>query len=60
MDERRGKGKRGGVRVIYYWWLKGAQFWLFTIYAKGDVSDLTESQRNALAGMLKSEIKARN
>jgi len=19
-DERRGKGKRGGLRVIYYWW----------------------------------------
>ena len=20
-DERRGKGKRGGLRVIYYWWM---------------------------------------
>jgi hypothetical protein len=25
-DERRGKGKRGGLRVIYYWWDTGAQF----------------------------------
>lgn len=22
------KGKRGGIRVIYHWWLEGAQFWL--------------------------------
>jgi hypothetical protein len=21
-DERRGKGKRGGLRVIYYWWMR--------------------------------------
>ena len=33
-DERRGKGKRGGLRVIYYWWDAGSQFWLFTIYDK--------------------------
>ena len=25
-DPRRGKGKRGGFRVIYYWWLGGGQF----------------------------------
>lgn len=30
-DPRRGKGKRGGLRVIYYWWLGGEQFWLFTV-----------------------------
>lgn len=23
-DARRGKGKRGGLRVIYYWWEPGA------------------------------------
>lgn len=25
-DARRGKGKRGGLRVIYYWWEQGRQF----------------------------------
>ena len=25
-DKRRGKGKRGGLRVIYYWWDNGSQF----------------------------------
>jgi len=24
-DARRGKGKRGGLRVIYYWWKDGMQ-----------------------------------
>ncbi len=31
-DEKRGKGKRGGLRVIYYWWEAGKQVWLFTVY----------------------------
>ena len=33
-DARRGKGQRGGLRVIYYWWDGGLQFWLFTLYDK--------------------------
>ncbi len=33
-DKRRGKGKRGGLRIIYYWWREGMQFWLFTVYGK--------------------------
>ena len=28
-DERRGKGKRGGLRVIYYWWDGESQFLVF-------------------------------
>jgi hypothetical protein len=30
-DNRRGKGKRSGLRVIYYWWVAEDQFLLFTI-----------------------------
>lgn len=33
-DSRRGKGKRSGLRVIYYWWGGGSQYWLFTLYDK--------------------------
>ena len=40
-DQRRGKGKRGGLRVIYYWWEPGPQFWLFTLFDKDEASDLT-------------------
>lgn len=52
-DSSRGKGKRGGLRVIYYWWLKGAEFLLFTVYDKGEMDDLTPDQRKKLAEFLK-------
>ena len=58
-DERRGKGKRGGLRVIYYWWDAGSQFWLFTLYDKDEMSDLTKSQRLLLREMIKKELAAR-
>lgn len=59
VDERRGKGKRGGVRVIYYWWDAGFQFWLFTIYDKDEMSDLTKAQRDTLKQMVKRELEVR-
>jgi len=32
----RGKGKRGGIRVIYYWKLKEDEIWLLTVYSKSE------------------------
>lgn len=58
-DARRGKGKRGGLRVIYYWWVTGLQFWLFTLYGKDEMADLTPQQRKAFKVMLKAELEAR-
>lgn len=58
-DERRGKGKRGGLRVIFYWWDAGMQFWLFTIYDKDEMSDLTKAQREMLKQMIKTELEER-
>lgn len=58
-DERRGKGKRGGLRVIYYWWNQGSQFWLFTVYAKNEMLDLTKAQRQLLKEMIKKELQSR-
>ncbi len=58
-DLRRGKGKRGGLRVIYYWWDGRSQFWLFTLYDKDEMTDLTSGERKALKGMLKTELEAR-
>ena len=57
-DERRGKGKRGGLRVIYYWWDAGSQCWLFTVYDKDEMADLTPAQRKALKEMIKKELEA--
>ena len=58
-DARRGKGKRGGLRVIYYWWIAGRQFWLYTLYDKDEMADLTQQQRKALKAMLKAELESR-
>ena len=58
-DERRGKGKRSGLRVIYYWWDSGFQFWLFTIYDKDEMADLTKPQRDKVKQMIKNELEAR-
>jgi hypothetical protein len=58
-DPRRGKGKRSGLRVIYFWWLAGNQFWLYTLYDKDTVDDLTAKERATLKEMLKLELNAR-
>jgi len=58
-DKRRGKGKRGGLRVIYYWWSVGRQFWLYTLYDKDEMADLTPRQRKDLRAMLKAELESR-
>ena len=58
-DARRGKGKRGGLRVIYYWWSTGKQYWLYTLYDKDEMADLTPTQCKALKQMLKAELDSR-
>lgn len=58
-DPRRGKGKRGGLRVIYYWWDGGRQFWLFTLYDKDEMENLSADEKRLLKAMLKAELEAR-
>lgn len=59
-DARRGKGKRGGLRIIYYWWEAGSQFLLFTLYDNDEIADLTARERKVLKGMLEWELEARS
>lgn len=44
----RGRGKRGGIRIIYYFLEERDRFYLLTLYAKTEVSDLTAAQRKQL------------
>ena len=44
----RGKGKRGGARVIYYYFDNFKRFYLLTIYAKNEVTDLSTGERQQL------------
>lgn len=59
-DENRGKGKRGGLRVIYFYKSADDQVWLFTLYDKDEADDLTSDQRKALKARLEQQIKARS
>ena len=41
---KQGKGKRGGVRVIYYWAVSPEQILMLFMYPKGERDDLTPAQ----------------
>jgi len=58
-DTRRGKGKRGGLRVIYYWLSDDGQFWMFAIYDKDELENLTSDQEKALKTAIGAELKQR-
>ncbi|MGB5830887.1 MAG: hypothetical protein WBG92_02715 [Thiohalocapsa sp.] len=58
-DPRRGKGKRGGLRIIYYWLEGDHQIWLFTIYSKGEVADLSADEKRALKQAIHTELMQR-
>lgn len=58
-DARRGKGRRGGLRIIYYHFSSDHQIWLMTIYGKDEASDLTETEKKALTSAIEGELKAR-
>jgi hypothetical protein len=39
-----GRGKSGGVRIIYYLEVAASQFLLLTLYAKNELEDLTQAE----------------
>jgi hypothetical protein len=58
-DPRRGKGKRGGLRVIYYCFLSEREIWLLTLFDKDEAADLTKDEREQLRRALEAERTAR-
>lgn len=60
LDSRRGKGKRGGMRIIYYYFPDNEQIWFLTLYNKSEASDLTSQQKKALKGLIDAEKEARS
>jgi hypothetical protein len=52
----RGKGKSGGVRVIYYWARSDDEIYLFTLYSKSEKEDLTAKEVKSLRKLLE-ELK---
>lgn len=50
----RGTGKRGGIRLIYYWITKEDQILLLTLYKKGEVDALTKDDIREMRKTVKS------
>jgi len=54
---RGGQGKRGGVRVIYYFYNSSMPLYLLTLFAKGDKLNLSKAERNELADIVGLLVK---
>jgi hypothetical protein len=52
-----GSGKRGGLRVIYYWVPKEGAFFMLYAYSKRDQADLTPTQTCRLGQIVREEFK---
>ncbi|MBI3164623.1 MAG: hypothetical protein HYZ24_08065 [Chloroflexi bacterium] len=51
-----GRGKRGGVRVIYYWAVRQERILMLLIYPKNVNDDLTHEQLKILRTIVKEEF----
>lgn len=51
-----GRGKRGGVRLIYYWEPASQTFYMLYLYAKNEQGDLTADQLKVLAKLVRREF----
>jgi hypothetical protein len=58
-DPGRGKGRRGGLRVIYYYFEMDQQIWMMTIYGKNEAADLSAGEKKALKTAIESETRQR-
>lgn len=47
-----GRGKRGGLRVIYFWWVAKDRISLLLAYPKNEMDDLTADQLKRLKDAL--------
>ncbi|HWI18739.1 MAG TPA: type II toxin-antitoxin system RelE/ParE family toxin [Vicinamibacterales bacterium] len=54
---RAGAGKRGGIRVVYYWARGEETLYMLYAYSKSDQGDLTPKQAKVLAQLIREEFK---
>jgi len=59
LDPRRGRGTRGGLRIIYFHFPDEEQIWLMTLYGKDEIQDLTATEKRALKAAIDAERRAR-
>jgi len=53
----RGKGKRGGLRILYYWAAANGTIYLLYAYSKREKEDLTRAQITVLARLIREELQ---
>jgi len=51
---RGGRGKSGGVRVIYYFHSDAMPLYLLTVFGKNERANLSKAERNALAQLVRA------
>ena len=55
----KGHGKRGGVRVIYYWAVRSDQLLMLLVYPKNERADLSHDQLQVLRRVVEAEYYER-
>ncbi len=58
-DSRRGKGRRGGLRIVYLHLQSDSEIWFFTLYDKNEVADLTPREKALLRKVVDEELAQR-
>ena len=51
----RSRGTRGGLRVIYYWWVSDSVISLLAIYSKSRKDDLSAAELRLLRQIIESD-----
>lgn len=50
------KGKRGGLRVIYYWHVGNSEIYMLLAYGKGEKDDLTPKEVKILRELVQEAM----
>ena len=58
-DPKARQRTRGGLRVIYYYFVGEQQIWLMTLYDKDEASDLRPREKQILKSAIETELRAR-
>lgn len=54
---REGKGKRGGVRILYYWHVRDDAIYMLLIFSKAHREDVTPRQLKTLRRVVKENLE---
>ena len=54
----KGKGKRGGARIIYLYLPEAEILYLVYLFSKGDITDLTQEQKKQVAKLVAATKEA--